>query len=101
MLFFLHFFSLFTSVRCSLILSTIVLTVSPIYFLYQEQATLYTTPHVLQLLKGFVGNFGFSDKDLVNVTSKPYLLPTRLSCSGISFSYGIKKFCCFQVVAIF
>ena len=40
----------------------------------------------------FVGNFDFSDGDLVNITSKPYLLATRLSCSAITFSYGIKSF---------
>ena len=45
-----------------------------------------------KFLKGFVGNFDFSDKDLANITSKPYLLATRLSCSGIPFSYGIKGF---------
>ena len=53
---------------------------------------MYRTPHVLQLLKGFVHNFDFRDKDLVNITFKPYLLATRLSCSAIPFSYGIKRF---------
>ena len=85
-------FSLFTSVWCSLILFSIVLLISPIYFLQKEQATMYRTPHVLQLLKGFVHNFDFRDKDLVNITFKPYLLATRLSCSAIPFSYGIKRF---------
>ena len=53
---------------------------------------MYTTPHVLQLLKGLVGNFDFSDKDLVKIPSKPYLLATRLSCTGIPFPYSIKSF---------
>ena len=60
-------------VWCSLILSYIILPVSPKYFLQQEQVTLYMTPHALPLLKWFVSNFHFSDKDLVNVTSKPSL----------------------------
>ena len=50
------------------------------------------TPHALSLLKGFVSNFDSIDKDLVNIISKPYLLTTRLSCSDIPFSYGIKSF---------
>ena len=66
-------FALFTSAWCSLILSYIIFSVSPKYFLQQEQVTLYMTPHALPLLKWFVSNFDFSDKDLVNVTSKPYL----------------------------
>lgn len=53
---------------------------------------MYRTPHVLQLLKGFVHNFDFRGKDLVNITFKPYLLATRLSCSAIPFSYGIETF---------
>ena len=80
------------SAWCSLILYAIVLSVSPKYFLQQQQVTLYTPPHALPLLKGFVSSFDYIDKDLVNITSKPYLLLTRLSCSDIPFSYGIKKF---------
>ena len=76
-----------------------VLPVFPKYFLQQEQVTLYTTPHVLSLFKGFVRNFDFSDKDLVNITSKPCLLATHLSCSEIFFffsysrkGFGVSKF---------
>ena len=79
------------SASCSLILSSIVLPVSPKYFL-QEQVTLCTTPHALPLLKGFVSNFDFRDKDVLNIISKPYLLATRLSCYDISLLYGIKSF---------
>ena len=43
-------------------------------------------------LKLIVGNFDFSDRELVNITSKSYLLATRLICSATSFSYGIKSF---------
>ena len=57
---------------------------------------MYTTPHGLTPLKGFVSNFDFSDKDLLNITSKPYLLATRLSCSDIPFSYVIKSFDVFK-----
>ena len=45
----------------------------------------------ISLLKEFVHNFNFGDKDLVNITSQPYLLAARLSCSDIPFSYGIKS----------
>ena len=62
-----------------------VLPVSATCFLQQEQVTLYTTPHAPSLLKGFVRNFDFSDKDLVSITSKPYLLAMRLNYSDIPF----------------
>ena len=39
---------------------------------------MYTTPHALSLLKGFVRNFDFSDEVLVNITSKPYKLYCKL-----------------------
>ena len=41
-------------------------------------------------LKGFVSNFDFSDQDIVNIISKPYLLATLLSYFNIPFSYDIK-----------
>ena len=44
--------------------------------------------HSTSLLKGSVRNSDFSDKDLVNIISKPYLLATRLSFWDIPFSYG-------------
>ena len=53
--------------------------------------SLPTTP-LLQLLKGFISNFDVSDKDLVNINIKSYLLPTLLSCFAILFSYGTKSF---------
>ena len=61
-------------------------------FLTTRTGYLVQTPHVLSPLKGFVRNFDFVDKDLINITSKPYLLAMRLSCSDIPFSYGIKSF---------
>ena len=66
---------------------------------------MYTTPHALSLLTGFVRNFDFSDKDLVNITSKPYLLATRLNCSDIPFlngrkSFGVSKFWLFFVLLL-
>ena len=59
--------------------------VSPLCLLKQKQITLYTAPHVLQLSEELLGYFYFSDADIVNIISKPYLLATRLSCSAILF----------------
>lgn len=44
---------------------------------------------MLQLLKGLVGDFDFSDKVRVNMTSKLYLLVMRLIYSEIPSSYVI------------
>ena len=44
---------------------------------------------MLQLLKGLVGDIHFSDKVLVKINYKPYLLVTRLSCSKVLFSYVV------------
>ena len=64
---------------------------SPTYFSQQEQVILYTTAHALSLLKWFARKFDCSDKDLVNITSKPYLLATCLSYSDIPFLCGRKS----------
>ena len=40
---------------------------------------MYTTPHVLSLLKGFVCNFDFNDKDLLNITLNPLLLTSKVN----------------------
>ena len=53
---------------------------------------MYTTPYALPLSKEFVSNFDFGDRNLVNITSKLYLLAKHLDCFDIPFSYGIKSF---------
>ena len=53
--------SLFTSVWYFLVLSSIVLSVSP-YLLWHEQVTLYMITNVLKRFKWLVSNFDFSDK---------------------------------------
>ena len=65
-----------------------ILPVSPKHFLQKEQVTLYMTPYILSLLKGFISNFDYSKIDLVNITPKTYLLATCLSCFKLHLRYS-------------
>ena len=70
-------FSLFIPVWCSLILSSIVLPVSPKYFLHQEQLILYTTPHALSILQR-VNNLNASYQNGISEQLKPVADKYRL-----------------------
>ena len=87
-----HSASLFCLTWFSAIHSFEVFLVSPICFIFQGQVTLHITSHNFHFLEGFVSSFKFSDKDFGNITSKTFLLATRLRGSDKTFSSGMNNF---------
>ena len=95
-----HSAPLFCLTWFSAIHSFEVFLVSPICFIFQGQVTLHITSHNFHFLEGFVSSFKFSDKDFGNITSKTFLLATRLRGSDKTFSSGMNNFY-FSILLLF